>query len=84
MPSVSTSRLLPRPGTPDQQRVAAGEQGDQRLIHHLLLAEDHAADRGTHPADARAERLDLREDRAGVDRRLVAWQPYLPTYGLNL
>ena len=30
----------------DQQRVAAGQHGDQRLLDHLLLAEDDRADRG--------------------------------------
>ena len=30
----------------DQQGVAAGQDGDQREIDHLLLPEDHGADRG--------------------------------------
>ena len=63
---------LAQAGHADQQHVAAGEQRDQRLIHHLLLAEDHAADRRAHPADARAERFHLRENGASDRSRLVA------------
>ena len=33
-------------GHADQQRVAAGEHGDQRALDHDFLAEDHRADRG--------------------------------------
>ena len=68
---------LAEAGHADQQRVAAGQQRDQRLIDHLVLAEDHPSDRRTHPADARTERLDLGQDRwLGVDRALLRRQPY--------
>ena len=31
-------------GDADQHAVAAGQHGDERLLHHTLLAEDHRAD----------------------------------------
>ena len=41
----------------DQQRVAAGEDRDQRAVDHALLAEDHGADRGAGGARVRGRRL---------------------------
>ena len=35
---------LAEAGDADQQRVPAGQQGDERVLHHFLLAEDDAAD----------------------------------------
>ena len=74
---------LAQAGHADQQRVAAGQQRDQRLIDHLVLAEDDAADRGAHGGDARAERLDLGEDcaccgQAGCPREPGASIPAAP------
>ena len=60
--SVSTSMRLAQAGHADQQHVAAGEQGDQRLLDHLVLAEDDAADLRAHCGDAGAERLDLGDE----------------------
>ncbi len=45
----------------DQQRVAAGEQGDQGLIHHLALAENHAPDALPHQLKTLTQRLNLGE-----------------------
>ena len=41
--SVRTSSVLARPGHAGQQAVPAGEQRDQQLIDHLLLADDDLA-----------------------------------------
>ena len=60
---------LAQAGHADQQRVAAGQQGDQRLVDHLILAEDHPADGGAHGAHPRAERLHVAEDRLRVEPR---------------
>ena len=60
---------LAQAGNTDQQDMAAGQQGDQGLIDHLGLAEDHPADRRAHPRDARAQRFNLGEDRALLGRR---------------
>ncbi len=38
-------------GHADQQRVAAGEQRDQRALDHAFLAEDDAADAVADPGD---------------------------------
>ena len=65
MPSVSTSRVLARPGHADQQRVAARQQRDQRLIDHRALAEDDAADALAHLPQALAERFDLGDQLVG-------------------
>lgn len=56
----------------DEQAVAAGEQGDERKIDHLLLAEDDLADFLARRADG-AERGLGRLDDAGVeiDRRVA-------------
>ena len=62
MPSVSTSRVLARPGHADQQRVAARQQRDQGLLDHLALAEDDLADALADLAQALAERLDLGDE----------------------
>ena len=56
-----------QPRQPDQQHMAAAEEGDQGLVHNLLLAEDDPADRRAHRPDAVAERLYLVQD--GMIRR---------------
>ena len=58
-------------GHADEQAVAAGEQGDQREVDDLLLAEDDLADLGARRADG-AERGLGRLDDAGIeiDRRV--------------
>ena len=53
-------------GDADQQGVAAGQQGDQGVLDHPLLAEDDAADRFPHAVQAFAERFDLRHQGRGV------------------
>ena len=50
----------------DQQRMAAGEEGDERVLHHLLLPEDHLADRLAHAVQLLAERLDLGDEGGGI------------------
>ena len=42
--------------------MAARKQRDQRLIHHLVLAEDHPPDRGPDLGDAGAQRLDSSDE----------------------
>ena len=54
--------VLARPGQADQQRVAAAEHGDERLLDHPFLPEDHVADRGLGGGDLRAGRLRLAHD----------------------
>ena len=49
-------------GQADQQRVSAAEHGDQRLLDHPFLPEDHVADRGLGGGDLRARRLGLAHD----------------------
>ncbi len=49
-------------GKPDQQRVAATEHGDERLLHHRLLPEDHIPDRGFRGGDLGAGRFRLAHD----------------------
>ena len=44
-------------GHADQQRMAAGEDGDQRALDHPLLAEDDRADRGLGGAHMRGGRF---------------------------
>ena len=70
MPERLDQPRLGEAGHADQQRVAAGEQRDQRLIDHLALAEDDAADALAHQGEALAERLDLGDEigRAGSRR----------------
>ena len=46
----------------DQQGVAAAQQGDQRVLDHLLLAEDDGACRLVDALDTLAGRLDTRDD----------------------
>src|SRR3546814_2940977 len=43
----------------DEQAMAAGQQGDQGLIDHRLLAEDDTADRLAHEAELVAQIVDL-------------------------
>ena len=37
---------LGKPGHAEEKRMAAGQDGDQRLLDDLVLAEDDGADRG--------------------------------------
>ncbi|MHC2341521.1 hypothetical protein ACVMIL_002687 [Bradyrhizobium barranii subsp. barranii] len=43
-PSVSTSVGLGEAGHADQQRMAAGEDGDERVLDHPILAKDDGPD----------------------------------------
>ena len=65
MPEYRAERLdqsrLGEAGNADEQGMAAGEQGDQRLIDHLALAEDDAADALADEREARAQRFDIRQ-----------------------
>src|SRR5262249_23043292 len=47
---------------PDQQRVAATEHRDERLLHHWVLPEDHVADRRLRGGDLGAGRFRLAND----------------------
>ena len=49
-------------GEADQQRVAATEHGDERLLHHRVLPEDHIADRCFRGSDLGAGRFRLAHD----------------------
>src|SRR5215471_15325940 len=51
--------------------MSTGQQCDQRLIHNLVLSEDHLTNCSSHPADARAERFDLGEYGGGIDCTLL-------------
>ena len=42
--SVATIKRLGQAGHADRQAVAAGEEADQHLLDHLLLADDHLVD----------------------------------------
>ena len=57
---------LAQPGHADQERVAAGQKGDQRLLHHLILAEDDPADGFPDLGKAVAGALDLGGQFRGV------------------
>ena len=62
LPSVSTSSVLARPGHADQQRMAAGQQGDERALDDLVLAEDDRGRRLVDALDPLAGRFDARDD----------------------
>ena len=49
-------------GKTDQQRVPPAQHGDERLLDHRLLPEDHVADRGLGGGDLRGRRLRLAHD----------------------
>ena len=49
-------------GKADQQRVPAAQHGDERLLDHRLLPEDHIADRGLGGGDLGAGRFRLAHD----------------------
>ncbi len=49
-------------GKADQQCVSAAQHGDERLLDHLLLPEDHLADRGLGGGDMRPGRFRLPDD----------------------
>ena len=55
--SVRISSVLARPGTPIEQAVAAGEDGDQQLLDHRVLADDHLAHLGLQEAERLLEAL---------------------------
>ena len=56
MPSVSTSFVLARPGTPTSSPWPPASKRDERLLDDLLLAEDHRADRRAGGGDHAIER----------------------------
>ena len=49
-------------GHADQQPVAAGEDGDQRVLDHHFLAENDGADRGLRGADMSGRRFGRTHD----------------------
>jgi hypothetical protein len=59
---------LGKAGNADQQRMTAGEQGDQGLIHPLPLAENDSADAIPDQAQALAERFDFGDEFVGRGR----------------
>ena len=56
---------LGQAGHPDQQCMAAAQQGDQGLLDNLLLAKDDFADPGAHQAEAPPQRLDFGNEIGG-------------------
>ncbi len=46
----------------DEEGMAAAQDGDQHLLHHLVLAEDHPADGGASLAEPLARGLDVGDD----------------------
>ena len=56
--SVRTIKRLGQPRHADQQAVAAGEDGDQQLLDHLLLADDDLAQLVSDPAVSIVELMD--------------------------
>ena len=50
---------MARPGTPIEQRVAAGEDGDEDLVDHLLLADDPLGHLAPKPRDGVDQALEL-------------------------
>jgi hypothetical protein len=63
-------------GHADQQRVAAAQQGDQGLLDHRILAEDHLSDplaHGGEPAADRFGRGDQRMSLGGRQGIVVGW-----------
>jgi hypothetical protein len=55
---------LGKAGRTHQQGMAAAENGDQHLFHHLVLAEDDLADGGAHLGQALAHGLEIGENLA--------------------
>ena len=62
LPSVSTSSVLARPGTPISSACPPDKDGDERALDHLLLAEDHRRGGFLDALDALAGRLDAADD----------------------
>ena len=62
LPSVSTSSVLARPGTPISSRVAAGQDGYECALDHLVLAEDDGRSGFLHALDTLASRFDAADD----------------------
>ena len=57
----------------DQQRVAAGQNGDERALDHLVLAEDDGGGRLVDALHALAGRLDAGDDVAASRCDLWSW-----------
>ena len=55
--SVWIISVLARPGHADQQAVAAGEDRDQQLLEHRVLADDHLAHLGLQAGERVLEAL---------------------------
>ena len=66
---VRTSSVLPRPGTPSEQRVAADEQAGQDAVDDLVVADDDLGDLGLHLVVGRAELVGAGFHRFGGARR---------------
>ena len=64
-----TIRVLARPGHADQQAVAAGENGGEDLLDHLVLADDHLLQFFLHQLAMLAEFLENVAQTAGLGRR---------------
>ena len=59
---VSTSLVLARSRHAEQQRVAAGQDGDERLLDDFVLAENNGTDRSFGRADVIRARLGGMDD----------------------
>src|SRR5262249_61640059 len=53
-----------------QKHVPAGDQGAERALDDVVLADDHLADLGAEPAEVGAEPFELTLDRVGTHGRL--------------
>jgi hypothetical protein len=58
-PSERTSSVLPRPGTPSSRQWPAGEQADQQLFDHRVLADDRLGDRAAQRGQVRELGLEV-------------------------
>ena len=61
MPSVSTSLCLREARHADEETVAAREQGDQGLVDHVALAEDHLGDGLAHLRESGSRGFGMRD-----------------------
>ncbi len=64
---VEMSSVLARPGTPDEEAVAAGEEGDQEVLDHLALPDDALLDLLDDGGPRPGERLHGAEIGTGLD-----------------
>ena len=76
--SVRTRSVLPRPGTPFEQRVPADEQARQDAVDDVGVADDHLADLGLDVAEPLAELLGLFDDLRGHESPVGASEHTTP------